>query len=53
MSGSGGPGDDTQPGWSARLVTLSTNQVVPVVGNIDHMFMMEDNATQAAIASVL
>lgn len=50
-SGPGCPGDDTQPAWSARLVTLG--QIVPVIGNIDHMFMMEENATQAAIASVL
>ena len=52
-SGSPGPGDGTQPAWSARLVTLSSSQVVRVLGNIDHMFIMEDNLTQAAIAQVL
>jgi pimeloyl-ACP methyl ester carboxylesterase len=52
-SGAGDPGDDTQPAWTARLVTLGSSQIVRVMGNIDHMFMMEDNATQAAIASVL
>ena len=48
-SGPGDPGDDTLPAWSARLVTLNSNQIVPVKGNIDHMFIMEDNLTQAAI----
>ncbi len=52
-SGPGNPGDDTQPAWSARLVTLGANQVVPVKGSVDHMFMMEEDQTQAAIASVL
>jgi pimeloyl-ACP methyl ester carboxylesterase len=52
-SGPGDPGDDTLPAWSARLVTLNSNQIVPVKGNIDHMFIMEDNLTQAAIAQVL
>lgn len=52
-SGAGDPGDDTQPAWTARLVTLGGGQIVAVKGNIDHMFMMEDNATQAAIANVL
>jgi hypothetical protein len=52
-SGPGCPGDDTQPAWTARLVTLGSNQVVPVRGNVDHMFMMEEDVTQAAIASVL
>jgi hypothetical protein len=47
------PSDDTQPAWSTRLVTLGANQIVPVGGNVHHMLMMDDNATQAAIASVL
>lgn len=51
--GPGGPGDDTQPAWSARLVTLGGGQVVPVTGSIDHMFIMEDDLTHAAIAQVL
>jgi hypothetical protein len=34
-------------------VTLGANQIVPVKGSVDHMFMMEEDATQAAIASVL
>jgi hypothetical protein len=53
VSGQGGPGDGTQPAWSARLATLSSAHVVPVVGNIDHMFIMEDDLTHAAIAQVL
>jgi hypothetical protein len=52
-SGPGGPGDDTQPAWSARLVTLGGGQIVQVSGNVDHLSMMEEDATQAAIASVL
>jgi pimeloyl-ACP methyl ester carboxylesterase len=52
-SGPGCPGDDTQPAWSTRLVTLPSNQVVPVKGDIDHMFMMEENQTQQAVADVL
>ena len=52
-SGVGGFGDDTQPAWTARLVTLGSNQIVAVKGNVDHMFIMEDGATQAAIAQVL
>ena len=52
-NGAGLPGDDTQPGWTARLVTQANNQIFAVKGNIDHMFIMEDNATQAEIALVL
>jgi hypothetical protein len=51
--GPDGLGDDTQPAWSTRLVTLGANQIVPVTGNVDHISMMEYNTTQAAIASVL
>jgi pimeloyl-ACP methyl ester carboxylesterase len=52
-TGPDGKGDGTLPAWSTRLVTLPPNQVVKVVGMIDHMFMMEENATQQAIAGVL
>ncbi len=52
-NGPGNPGDDTQPAWSARLATLGANNVVAVKGNLDHMFIMEENDTQAAIAQVL
>ena len=45
------PGDDTQPAWSTRLVTSAANRIVAVAGS--HMFMMDENVTQAAIASVL
>ena len=51
--GPGNPGDGTLPAWSARLVTLNSNQIVPVKGNIDHMLIMEDDLTHAAIAQVL
>jgi hypothetical protein len=49
--GPDGPGDDTQPAWSARPVTSAVNRIVAVAGS--HMFMMDENATQSAIASVL
>jgi pimeloyl-ACP methyl ester carboxylesterase len=52
-SGPGNPGDGTQPAWSARLVTLNNNQILAVMGNIDHMFIMEDDLTHAKIAQVL
>jgi len=52
-NGPGNPGDDTQPAWSARLATLGANQVKVVKGNVDHMFIMEEDDTHAEIASVL
>ncbi len=52
-SGQGNPGDGTLPAWSTRLVTLNSNQIVPVIGNIDHMLIMEDDLTHAKIAQVL
>jgi hypothetical protein len=52
-NGPGNPGDGTQPAWTARLATLGANNIVTVKGNLDHMFIMEENHTQAAIASVL
>jgi hypothetical protein len=52
-NGAGCPGDGTLPAWSARLVTLVGNQIVKVKGSVDHMFMMEEDATHAAIASIL
>lgn len=52
-TGPGGKGDGTLPAWSTRLVTLPPNQIAAVVGFIDHMFMMEENETQQAIAGVL
>jgi hypothetical protein len=47
------PGDDTQPAWSARLATLPANQCHTIVGDIDHMFMMEYDETHAQLAQVL
>lgn len=52
-NGPSNPGDDTQPAWTARLATLGAGQIVQVQGSVDHMFMMEEDDTQAAIASVL
>ena len=51
--GPDGPGDDTQPAWSTRLVTLAPDRIVAVGGKVHHMLMMDDDATQAAIAQVL
>ena len=34
-------------------MTLRSNQIVPIMGNIDHMLIMEDDLTQAKIAQVL
>jgi hypothetical protein len=47
------PGDGIQPAWSTRLVTLPSSHWVNVRGDIDHMFMMEYDLTQQAIADVL
>jgi pimeloyl-ACP methyl ester carboxylesterase len=52
-NGSGVPGDGTLPAWSTRLVTLPNNQIVPVGGNIDHMFMMEEDLTHQALSLIL
>ena len=52
-TGPGTPGDGTLPAWSTRLVTLPTGQVLPVEGDITHMFMMEEDATHLAIAQAL
>jgi hypothetical protein len=47
------PGDDTQPAWSARLVTLPSSHCLTVGGGIHHMFMMEYPQTHQALAAVL
>ena len=46
------PGDGVQPAWSTRLVSLPNTHWI-TVQDVDHMFMMEYNVTQAAIAQVL
>jgi pimeloyl-ACP methyl ester carboxylesterase len=48
-----GPGDDTQPAWTARHAALPNAQWVTVTAAIDHMLMMDYPQTQAAIAQVL
>jgi len=48
-----GPGDDTQPAWTARHAAIPQAQWVTVRDNVDHMLMMEYTATQLAIAGVL
>lgn len=52
-TGPGTPGDGTLPAWSTRLVTLPSDQVIPIVGDITHMFLMEEDALHQALAGVL
>ena len=53
-TGSGTPGDGTQPAWSTRLVTLPPGQIINLVGgDVSHMLMMEQDATQQAIGHLL
>jgi hypothetical protein len=48
------PGDDTQPAWSARLVTLPATHCIDVKGaHIHHMFMMNRPETLQALGNLL
>jgi hypothetical protein len=48
------PGDDTQPAWTARLVTLPAAQVITIAGNhISHQFIMNHPKALHAIGNVL
>jgi hypothetical protein len=46
------PGDGIQPAWGMRLVALPAHQCITVIG-ADHMFFMEHDATQRALARIL
>lgn len=46
-------GDGTQPAYTARLATLPAAQIFPVTGDIDHMFLMEEDETHRCIAQIL
>lgn len=49
-----GPGDDTQPAWTTRLLGLPASQVITIVGDdIDHPIMMELPTVQKKIAELL
>ena len=48
-----GPGDDTQPAWTARHAAIPPIQWRTVTDNIDHVFIMEYAVTQQTIAGVL
>ncbi len=48
------PGDDTQPAWTARLVTLNSNHYSTVKHwTVDHMWSMLSPKVQAKVASIL
>ncbi len=47
------PGDDTQPAWTARLVTQPASQIVTVKADLDHAFMMGDPSVLAAIGRIM
>ncbi len=50
-----GCGDGVQPAWTARLLSLPdpAKQVITVVGDIEHMTMMNARAVQKEIAKLL
>jgi hypothetical protein len=49
-----GPGDDTQPAWTTRLLGLPATQVITIVGDdINHPLMMELPTVQKEIAELL
>jgi pimeloyl-ACP methyl ester carboxylesterase len=48
------PGDDTQPAWSARLVTLPAAQCIAVKGDhVHHMFLMNHPETLLVLGQLL
>ncbi len=47
------PGDDTQPAWTARLVTQPDSRIITVQGAIDHAFLMEYEPVQTKIGAIL
>ena len=48
------PGDDTQPAWSARLVTLNLAQVITVKHwTFVHMFAMLSPKVQKELGTIL
>ena len=47
------PGDDTQPAWTARLVTQTAEQIVTVQADLHHMFMLDQPEVLAAIGGIM
>ena len=49
-----GPGDGTQPAWTARLLGLPASQIISVVGDeIDHATMLNVPSVQTKIAGLI
>jgi len=52
-----GPGDDTLPAWSTRLVTTPKENVITIQGSVDdlfeHMFLMDHPLVLAALQQLL
>jgi len=48
-----GPGDDTLPAWSTRLVGTPAANVRDIKGNLEHMFMMNNNLVLNELAGVI
>ena len=49
-----GPGDNTQPAWTTRLLGLPARQVITIIGDdIDHPIMLELRSVQEKIAALI
>ncbi|MBV8744839.1 MAG: hypothetical protein JO134_07350 [Xanthobacteraceae bacterium] len=49
-----GPGDDTLPAWSTRLLGLPPGHVITIKGaNLEHMDLMNDSRVQTRIRALL
>jgi len=48
-----GPGDDTLPAWSTRLVGTPGANVRDIKSNLEHMFMMNNNQVLTELAGVI
>jgi hypothetical protein len=48
-----GPGDDTLPAWSTRLVGTPAANVRTLKGNLEHMFMMNNDLVLNELAGVI
>jgi hypothetical protein len=54
VDGGNVPGDNTQPAWTARLVTNDPSHSIAVKGDdLEHMFLMNSAQTLEAISSIL
>jgi hypothetical protein len=48
-----GPGDDTIPAWSARLVDTPVANVVTITDNVEHVTLMDNPAVLSAIEDLI